>query len=80
MKRKATTIRRGMATLCLLALGATVLGIGTTSLDAQSPSPLDTCGSYSGSVCASGEFCLLFFCLDWEINWPETPEESEPGR
>ena len=69
MKGETTTLHRGLATACLLAFGATVLGLGTASLSAQTPSPADTCGSYSGSTCMDGQLCILFFCWDWETNW-----------
>ena len=78
MKRKTKTFRRSLATACLLTFGTTILGIGASSLDAQGPSPLDTCSRHNtGSVCLTGEYCLLFFCLAWETYWPETGEPEE---
>ncbi len=76
-RKKIVFYWRGLATACLLAFGATVFGIGTVSLTAQSPSPLDSCGSDGTSVCLEGEFCFWFFCWSFEKYWPEA--QPEPG-
>ena len=71
--RKTVEVVQVAALATVLALGVTLAAAGVRQANAQLP-PGDCAGDYNGELCAEGEICVLFICLDFKTYWPDGTE------